>query len=72
MGTMVQSKGGWVVDADGETGPGVLSGTGQWLARGLARDLNGSEVMTSRFFHNGGWMEQQAMDTLLLSGQSAG
>lgn len=67
MGTVVGGN-GVGVDTDGETGPGVLSGTGQRLAE-EAEWLRGRDLQE---FHNGDWMEHRVMDTALLSGLSAG
>lgn len=71
MGTVVGNR-RVGVDADGETGPGVLSGTGQRLARESGKEaewLRGHDLQVIR---NGGWTEHRVMDTALLSGLSAG
>lgn len=60
------------VDAYGETGPGVLSGTGQRLPGESSKEaewLRGHDLQVIR---NGDWMEHRVMDTRLLSGLSAG
>lgn len=58
------------VDTDGETGPGVLSGTDQQLAgKRCQKWLRGRDPQVIR---NGVWTEYRVMDTALLSGRSAG
>lgn len=55
-------------DTDWETGPGVLSGTGQQLAGETGKEaewLRGCDLLV---ICNGGWKENRVMDTELLSG----
>lgn len=60
------------VDADGETGPGVLSGTGQRLAAESGKEAEWLRGRDLQVIRNGGWMEHRVIDTALLSGLSAG
>lgn len=60
------------VDADGETGPGVLSGTGQRLAVRSGKEAEWLRGRDLQVIRNGGCMEHRVIDTALLSGLSAG
>lgn len=60
------------IDTIGETGPGVLSGTGQWLAEESGEETEQLRGHNLQVIHNGGEMEHRVMDTALLSGLSAG
>lgn len=69
MGTVMGTS-GWGLIPMRETGPGVLSGTGQQLAgKRLKEGLRGRDLQVLR---NGGWMAHRVMDTASLSGRSAG
>lgn len=71
MGTVVGNR---IVgiDTDGETGPGVLSGTCQRLAGESGEEAEWLRGRDPQVIRNGGWMEHRVMDTALLSGLSAG
>lgn len=60
------------VDTNGETGPGVLSGTGQRLAGESGKEAERLRGRDLQVIRNGGWMGNRVMDTALLSGLSAG
>lgn len=56
------------VDDDGETGPGVLSGTGQPLVAETGKEAEGPRGPDLQVIRNGGWTEHRVIDTPLLSG----
>lgn len=56
------------VDDDGETGPGVLSGTGQPLVAETGKEAERPRGPDLQVIRNGGWTEHRVIDTPLLSG----
>lgn len=62
-------EGGYI---DGETGPEVLSGTGQQLAGESGKEAGWLEFLTSLVICDCGWTVHRVTDTELLSERSAG
>lgn len=60
------------VDVDGETGPGVLSGTGRQLATESGREAERPRGRDLQVIRNGGCTDIRVTDTALLSELSAG
>lgn len=60
------------VDADGETGPVVLSGTGRQLATESSREAERPRGRDLQVIRNGGCTDIRVIDTALLSELSAG